>query len=129
LSPAFSRAGSKASSIFGSSSSRYANKLRVLWTGGDEALDAATKFAIEHNGITLEMTRTGKLLTALTKLTDFKYTQKYWERASFKFADEAEELVHVIWHAGRATPKTIFSRIELTTVIKNGVDAIYHVIL
>jgi hypothetical protein len=52
--------GSKATSVAAKGST---NAGRVFWSGGDDAMNAAMKYAKANGGTTLEMTRAGQNLT------------------------------------------------------------------
>jgi RHS repeat-associated protein len=106
--------------------SNPASKGRVLWTGGDEALQAATKHATTNNSMTLEMTLTGKTLVALTRITSYKYTRALWDKSATRFASRAEGPVHIFFNASKTHPQSTFARKELPEIIRKGNDVIYH---
>jgi hypothetical protein len=71
-----------------------AKKGRVFWSGGEEALNAAQKFASKNGMTTLEMTKAGKRL-----INAANATENGWKYASQKFAQGAEGIVHVFTKA------------------------------
>lgn len=93
---------------------------RVFWSGGlPQAGAAAETYAREIGGKTLEMTVSGKLLTAATKQFGFEAVKPAWELASWNFARGAAGEVAVV-HNGYVGATSVWARIEFPTLIKTG---------
>ena len=91
-------------------------------------MDAAAAFAKANNAKTLEMTFTGKTLTALTRMTDYKYTSGLWDMASRAFARGSEGPVNVFFNPGATHAASTFARKELPELIEKQAEVIYHVV-
>ena len=63
---------------------------RIFWSGGKVAMDKATQEAIINGGKTLEMSKRGQILTTITKVIPYKYTEPLWKLASKSWASGAE---------------------------------------
>jgi hypothetical protein len=72
---------------------------RVFWSGGDDAMNAATNYAKANGMTTLEMTRAGQNLTKLTKGMPWEKAEPMWQRLSAAYAKGATGPVHVFQNA------------------------------
>ncbi|WP_141731577.1 RHS repeat-associated core domain-containing protein [Oligoflexus tunisiensis] len=106
--------------------SGQAGQLRVFWSGPG-AMDAAAAYARANGGITLEMTPLGRALTKLTNVVGFKHTKGLWQKASERFARQAQGPVHAFHSADGVRLQSIWTRIEYPILKSRGVDINYHV--
>ena len=90
-----------------SQSVNYATQ--VFWSGSENIKYGARQFATSMDGITLDMTRLGKLLEANGG------TQKMWEAASANFANIANNAasgIYVVQSSAGVNIDSIWARIE-----------------
>jgi len=106
------------------------NGISVFWTGGDAAKDAATKFALENGGTTLEMTEAGQAAAQATEGLPWEEARPIWETGSQSYAQSASGQVHVFINLAEANPDSIWATTELPTLIENPnvTDIIFHLI-
>jgi hypothetical protein len=113
-----------------SSGSTGIGNLRVFWTGGEEAKSAATSFATENGGETLNMTAEGRALEAATQGIPLAKAQSLLNAASQIFAEGASGEAHVFINLLGANPESIWANTELPALVKNSnvADVIFHLL-
>jgi hypothetical protein len=95
-------------------------KTFVFWLGGDKTKNAARAWAEANNGITLEMTATGKWAEKITKSMPMEKSSAIRDDVSEKFALRAEGEVRVFLTSAAAKRTTrTWGRIEYPTLLVN----------
>jgi RHS repeat-associated protein len=100
----------------------------VFWSGSPQARAAAEAFAKQTGGKTLEMTRTGKLLDAMTNKRTYPFLKSVWNAASRRFAKRAGSSTHVFQSAKGVRLKSVWATKEYPRLIKQGTNIIYHTV-
>jgi hypothetical protein len=93
---------------YGDDNDEDKSKTRVFWSGGPPAKSAAQEWANNNNGLTLEMTPKGIVLTYATEDWDWAKERPYWAILSAEFASQAEGVVHVFIYPPLFSPKSVF---------------------
>ena len=106
------------------------NEVRVFWSGGSAARDAALEWAKENNGINLNQTFGGRLLDFGTKFLPYeKGFEPLWKFASRRFAEGASGQAHVFINTELYSTRSIWSLIESPALVnKNNVEMISHIL-
>ncbi len=113
----------------------------VLWSGGGMkgAGGTAANFAAKNGLKTLEMTRKGKLLSAINKGAiralgsnkAYKFMKPLWNAASKQFVKSAagkQQYVHVFISVSQFSNTSVFATIEYQVVRSLGLKIIWHFI-
>ena len=99
----------------------------VFWSGGEMAKDAATAWAAENGGTTLEMTPIGRSLIESTAGMAREEAGPLWDAASKDFAEAASGTNEVhVFQSGFLRLGSTWARIEYPTLSSNGVNITYH---
>ena len=103
---------------------------RVFWSGGDAARTAATKFALENGGQTIDMTTEGEALEAATENMPWEQAEPLWEAASESFAQGATGETHVFINVEAANAGSLWATTELPGLVDNPnvLGVIFHLI-
>ena len=103
---------------------------RVFWTGGDAAMSAATKFALDNGGETIGMTPLGQVAEQATEGLPYRLARPAWEAASARFTQGASGEVHVFINVELANSGSIWAQTELPGLVQNTnvTDVIFHLI-
>jgi RHS repeat-associated protein len=99
---------------------------RVFWSGGVGARSAAESFAMTTGGQTLEMTRVGRLLDAVTTSKTYPYVKPLWNKASQMFARGAEGAVDVFQSSKGVRLESVWGTVEYPELMKQGATINYH---
>jgi RHS repeat-associated protein len=106
--------------------------IRVFWSGGDRAKQAAAAWAKANGGVTLEMTNEGRRLERVTPGLDWlTEALPKWQKASAFFARGASGAVHVFQYSrpDRGMPlESIWREVEFPILQRQGNPIVYHVI-
>lgn len=119
-------AGTGGAAAAGSATVRASTGARVFWSGGDEAMNAATQFAQSTRGLTVGMTPAGRVLSQYTTSWTYGAMRPLWERASASFARGAPTGQAAVAFFAKGAPyaKSIFTRIESPILQELGVGVI-----
>lgn len=101
---------------------------KVFWSGSPEARVAAEAFAKQTGGKTLEMTKTGKVLDAITTKKNYPYVKPLWDRASKNFAKGAGEATDVFQSANGVRLKSVWATKEYPQLMKQGTNINFHTV-
>jgi hypothetical protein len=96
---------------------------KVFWSGSPEARGAAEAFAKQTYGKTLEMTKTGKVLDAITTQKTYPYVKPLWDQASKNFAKGAGEAIDVFQSANGVRLKSVWATQEYPQLMKQGTNS------
>jgi hypothetical protein len=103
---------------------------RVFWVGGEVAKAAAQAWAKAHNGITIEMTRSGRQLEIITREMDYLLQARpLWRDASRLFAQGAKGNAHVFINTNPVyfnNTNSIWASYEYPALLVN--DAVTNII-
>ncbi|MCL2087083.1 MAG: RHS repeat-associated core domain-containing protein [Oscillospiraceae bacterium] len=122
----FSQATNQVSQTF---TSFTTPKNTVLWSGGNEAKNAATQFAQSNGGKTLEMTFRGRALESFTRVFGYDKMKPLWDKASHDFANKATGNVTAFINPDKFRGvDSIFSSIEYPAVARNVVEGLAETI-
>jgi RHS repeat-associated protein len=92
---------------------------RVFWDSGLKT--AAQEYAKANSGVTVNMTLTGRVLTALDTPLTGPYLRPFWDMASKAFAQGAVGPVTVVVSSlAQANPVGTWARVELQTLLMQG---------
>ena len=89
---------------------------------------SALKWAKVNNGLTLEMTRTGRLLEKFSPYLPARLKSKLWDMASLRFAQGATGAVEVFHNATGVYITSTWARIEYKELARRGVNILYNII-
>ena len=105
-----------------------ASDSRVFWSSGGnrKVMGEAAKYAAEKGLKTLEMTRLGKILTRVTKITSDKITAPLWRAASQSFANGATGDIHFFTGVNGSLPKSVWNTVERP--ILENMNIIPHIV-
>lgn len=101
---------------------------KVFWSGSPEARVAAEAFAKQTGGKTLEMTKTGKVLDAITTKKNYPYVKPLWDMASKNFAKGAGEATDVFQSANGVRLKSVWATKEYPQLMKQGTNINFHTV-
>jgi RHS repeat-associated protein len=104
--------------------------VRVFWSGGRAAEEAALAWAEANGGVTLEMTQAGQAVEAATKGLDWaSEARALWATVSREFAAGAQGEVHV-FQGPVVSIDSIWATVEYPALMQNGqvTNVIYHVV-
>ena len=103
---------------------------RVFWSGlqNPRVLQEATEFARNNGMLTLDMTRAGRNLSALTRGMPVEQRLAMWNRLSAAYANGARGTVHVFHSAQGVGLNSTWATIEYPILRANGVKIIYHLV-
>jgi RHS repeat-associated protein len=95
---------------------------RVFWSGGLKyAGTAAAEWAAANGGVTLEMTLTGRILTAATGVFGYRLVAPLWDLASGRFAGTAVGDIEFFMSLSRGVSATsTFLRLELPAMLQTN---------
>lgn len=93
---------------------------RVFWSGGTTAREGAEAFARSTGGQTLEMTKTGKFLNAITTQKTYPYLKPAWNRASQNFAKGADSTVDVFQSTKGVRLESVWKTVEYPVLMKSN---------
>lgn len=96
---------------------------RIFWSGGEDAMEAATAFAMKTGKTTLGMTRAGQNLQKLITTRNIPWIEArpMWARLSIQYAKGAKGSVHFF---GTQNAGSIWLQFEKPILIKKGVEII-----
>lgn len=100
---------------------------RVFWSGGTTAREGAEAFARQTGGQTLEMTRTGRFLDAITTQKTYPYLKPAWNKASQNFARGADGAVDVFQSSQGVRLESVWKTVEYPELMKAGNAINFHV--
>jgi RHS repeat-associated protein len=101
---------------------------RVFWSGGKQARGAAETFAKQSGGQTLEMTKTGKFLDAITTDKTYPYLRPFWDQASKRYAKGAGSSVEVFQSGSRGVRlESVWATKEYPQLIRQGTNINYNI--
>ena len=100
---------------------------RVFWSGGTTAREGAEAFARGTGGQTLEMTRTGRFLDAITTKKTYPYLKPAWNKASRNFARGADGAVDVFQSSRGVRLESVWKTVEYPELIKAANPINYHI--
>ena len=95
------------------------NTSTVLYSGGNQAFQAAKNFARSSRGVLIDDTKIGELASTISKMPEADFT-KVWSQASAAFCNQANGTVNVFIsnNAYRGT-ESIFWSVEMPTLLNN----------
>jgi RHS repeat-associated protein len=99
---------------------------QVFWSGGNEAKNAAMKFAKANGMKTLEMTPTGKVMNTITPILPKKVSTPIWNMLSSNFAKKATGTAHFFTTPLGPRPTSIWLTVEKPILKQNNVRIINH---
>ena len=99
---------------------------RVFWSGGEDAMNAATNYAKGNGLTTLEMTRAGRNLTNLTQGMPWEKAAPMWQRLSATYAKGATGPVHVFQNASTGVRLNSVWRTIEYPILKGKNPIIFH---
>lgn len=101
---------------------------RVFWAGGEDAMNAAMKFAKANGLESLEMTRAGQNLRKLTLGMPWEEARPMWERLSAVYAKGAKGTVHVIQNESIGIRlNSIWTKIEYPILKNKNIIKYYNI--
>ena len=99
---------------------------KVFWSGSDGAKDAAAAFAKKTGGNTLEMTKTGKFLDAITTRKTYPFLKPAWNAASKRFAKGAGSSTDVFHSTNGVRLKSVWATKEYPQLMQQGTKVNFH---
>jgi len=102
----------------------------VLWSGGADAQNAATQWALDNGGQTLGMTPAGQALAETTQGMDYlTQARPLWESASEEFVGNASGEVHIFLTPDAASDSIYFTT-EWPALLQNPniTSVIFHTV-
>ncbi len=100
---------------------------RVFWSGGTSARESAEIFARQTGGKTLEMTKTGRFLDAITTQKTYPYVKPAWNTASRNFARGADGAVDVFQSSQGVRLESVWRTVEYPELISRGNAINFHI--
>ena len=117
-------------SLIADNISRSVNNVgTVLYSGGEQARQAATNFASNTGGTTIDSTVIGQVANAVTKLPGSDFTA-VWSQASATFCNQASGVVNAFVSNGAYRGvDSIFWSVEMPTLLNNPrvIEVIIHI--
>ena len=106
--------------LIGDNISRAANNVgTVLYSGGEQARQAATTFANNTGGTTIDPTVIGRVADAATKVPGADFTT-VWTKASATFCHQASGVVNAfVSNSAYRGVDSIFWSVEMSTLLNN----------
>lgn len=106
--------------LIADNTSRAANNVgTVLYSGGEHARRAATKFANNTRGTTIDFTAIGRVADAATKVPGTDFTT-VWSQASAAFCNQASGIVNAfVSNSAYRGEDSIFWSVEMPTLLNN----------
>ena len=100
---------------------------KVFWSGGTPARQAAEAFAQQTGAKTLEMTKTGRFLDAITTDKTYPFLRPAWDAASKRFANGAGATTDVFQSTSRGVRlESVWATKEYPQLLKQGTQINYH---
>jgi len=119
LAPVMDKAGQFVSNTWNKITGLFSGQQTVLYSGGQEAFNAASNFAKQTGGTVIDWTSIGKAADAAAKLPGADFNA-IWQQASVQFCQGANGVVNAfVYEPAYRGSASIFWNTEMPALLKN----------